>query len=162
VEWFGLPDGLVANASTAETSETLARPSMCPGCLATNRRLANSERRFRALIDALPQMVGIVKSDASLLYANKPWYAYTGYRAVTTNPSHLDLAFHPADRMAAYKSLAAIEPVPDISSDIRVRRADGIYRWHQVHFVRLNAATSGRYHPRCRSRQRLLRTNRRG
>ena len=72
-------------------------------------------------------MVGIVKSYASLLYANKPWYAYTGYRAVTTSPSHLDLALHPADRVAAYKSLAAIEPF-QATSEFGVRTAfiDGI------------------------------------
>ena len=44
----------------------------------SEQALLDSERRFRQLADAMPQMVWIIGADGNANYFNKRWYEYTG------------------------------------------------------------------------------------
>jgi len=100
--------------------------------------LRGSEERFRAVIEHAPLMMWVNGPDGRLEAFNGSWAAYTGQN--TSEGSRWD-AIHPDDqpRMKALraKAIAAGEPYV---YDMRIRRADGMYRWHalRVNPMRLN------------------------
>ncbi|MDN3566785.1 PAS domain-containing protein [Paeniroseomonas aquatica] len=89
-----------------------------------------SERRFRQLADAMPQMVWSARPDGFHDYYNARWYAHTGMAPGSTDGEGWDEMFHPEDRAEAWgrwrHSLATGEPY---EVEYRLRRADGAYRW---------------------------------
>lgn len=132
-------DGSRASLSTtAPEFDRARRPLAVAELLAINRRFAKAERRFRAVIDALPQMIGIVDAGATLLYANERWYAFTGARVVSGCRLRVKRLVHPADEEGARAIVTASKTTSDVWSDIRLRRADGSFRWQHVRIVRLD------------------------
>ena len=97
-----------------------------------NDRLAESESRYRALADALPQMVWVTNAtDRRALYVNQQFRAFYGpigpERAERVARNHPD----DAARMAAAWEKAAAEECPyDVEG--RLQRLDGTFRWHKV------------------------------
>jgi PAS domain S-box-containing protein len=93
-------------------------------------RLRDSEAQFRALADAMPQMVWSTRPDGHHDYFNARWYEFTGVPAGSTDGSAWNGVFHPADRAGAsarwQRSLASGEPY---EVEYRLRRRDGTYRW---------------------------------
>ena len=89
-----------------------------------------SERRFRELADAMPQMVWSTLPDGFHDYYNARWYEFTGVPEGTTDGEGWNDVFHPADQDRAWAlwrhSLATGEPY---EIEYRLRRADGVYRW---------------------------------
>lgn len=89
-----------------------------------------SEAGFRALTDAMPQMVWSTRADGYHDYYNAQWYAFTGVPAGTTDGEGWNGMFHPDDQEAAWMkwrhSLATGEPY---EIEYRLRRHDGMYRW---------------------------------
>jgi diguanylate cyclase (GGDEF)-like protein/PAS domain S-box-containing protein len=101
------------------------------------RSLAQSQRRFRELADAMPMIVWTARPDGVVDYCND---AFTDYAGVTSaelkHQGWLD-PVHPEDRapcLAAWaESVAAGEPY---SIELRIRRSsDGCYRWYLVRAV---------------------------
>jgi diguanylate cyclase (GGDEF)-like protein/PAS domain S-box-containing protein len=94
--------------------------------------LAESEARYRALSDALPQMVWVMcPEDGRATYTNKPFRAYYGSDG-TTRRERLDRN-HPddAERMErAWDRALADGCMYEVEG--RLRRRDGVYRWHKV------------------------------
>ncbi|WP_165251115.1 ATP-binding protein [Paludisphaera soli] len=93
--------------------------------------LAESERRFRQLAEAIPQMVYITRPDDSIAYLNRRWFEYTG-----ASGDHLEVrdawlaSIHPEDvprvRAARIRSKEAGEPT---ELEYRIKGASGAYRW---------------------------------
>lgn len=103
-------------------------------------RLA-SERRFRSLADAMPQIICVTRFDGTLAYANRRWFAYTGLGVEETSWKR---AVHPEDLPelqatcdAAARSRSAWE------LELRLRRADGVHRWHLARAVPETEAMPG-------------------
>ena len=93
-------------------------------------KLSASEREFRTLAEALPQIVWVTRADGGNIYLNRQWKEYTGltleegYGAGWTKP------FHPEDEPRAAKAWQnATQNQGDYNIECRLRRADGIYRW---------------------------------
>jgi PAS domain S-box-containing protein len=126
------PEGLTE--IQAETLEVLARQVMDQLELrrairereAAVEALAESEARFRAIADSMPQMVWSTRPDGFHDYLNARWYDFTGL----VGDYGWDDIFHPEDsarvRQAWERSLATGEPY---EIEYRMRRADGMYRW---------------------------------
>lgn len=99
--------------------------------------LRQSQRRFRQLADAMPQIVWTADPEGVLDYGNESFSAYTGIQ-ISELPGHGWLkVLHPDDVdacLGVWKDAARLlEPY---SVECRVRRAhDGIYRWHLVKAV---------------------------
>ncbi|MBK3799313.1 PAS domain S-box protein [Azospirillum brasilense] len=95
--------------------------------------LRSSEARFRTLVDNTPLLMWINRSDGTPEYYNEELRAYTGQ-----DPDVMSAwqGFHPDDRPAYLelrtRSIAAGSPY---QSNIRMRRADGAWRWHQCRVV---------------------------
>jgi diguanylate cyclase (GGDEF)-like protein/PAS domain S-box-containing protein len=104
----------------------------------TQAAFGRSETRYRALTDAIPQMVWIVDAQANLEYANERWSTYTGLATRVSGgpPLAADSIVHVDDAptLAAKQSEAARQ---DFECEVRLRRGDGTYRWHLLRSVSL-------------------------
>ena len=92
--------------------------------------IADSDRMFRTLSDAMPQMVWSTLPDGYHDYYNARWYDYTGVPAGSTDGEGWNGMFHPDDQDRAWarwrRSLDTGEPY---EIEYRLRHRDGTYRW---------------------------------
>lgn len=92
--------------------------------------LRESEAKFRAIADAMPQMVWSTLPDGFHDYYNARWYEFTGVPVGSTDGEGWNDMFHPDDQQNAWTrwshSLATGEPY-DI--EYRLRHHSGQYRW---------------------------------
>ncbi len=97
---------------------------------AQRRVLRDSEDRFRALADTMPQMVWSTLPDGYHDYYNARWYEFTGVPAGSTDGAGWNDIFHADDRERAWAiwrhSLDTGEPY---QIEYRLRHVDGTYRW---------------------------------
>jgi formate hydrogenlyase transcriptional activator len=99
-------------------------------------QLRQDEGELRRITDAIPQIIGVLAPDGTILYANEVMLDYTGhsledikaadFRARIFHPDDIDRLREPRER-----SLARGEP---FELEFRVRRKDGQYRWFLVHY----------------------------
>jgi PAS domain S-box-containing protein len=87
-----------------------------------------SEERTRALVENAPHMMWVNRPDGTLEYVNAAFRAYTGRM---TNEANRMEDLHPEDveRIQAVRRSAIPAGLPH-SYELRLRRADGAYRWH--------------------------------
>jgi PAS domain S-box-containing protein len=95
------------------------------------RATAGVDESFRALADAMPQIVWITRPDGYHEYYNKHWWDYTGLTYEEARGEGWNLLLHPEDRPRAIETwgrcLASGEAY---EIEYRFRRAtDGAYRW---------------------------------
>lgn len=98
---------------------------------AANEQLLQSESRFRSLAESMPQIVWTADRQGEVDYYNEHWFAYTGLKP---GDSQLPLeVVHPEDREGSVKAwLEAQEQKQVFEYELRLRRADGEYRWFLV------------------------------
>jgi len=96
----------------------------------TVKALAESEARFRAIADSMPQMVWSTRPDGFHDYYNARWYEFTGVPEGSTDGEGWSGMFHAEDQDRAWArwrhSLETGEPY---EIEYRLRRHDGVYRW---------------------------------
>ena len=99
-------------------------------------RRAEAERELQLTIDSIPTLVGTYRPDGSRIFVNRTWRDYTGLTLETAREAERNGFVHPDDAIWVTpewrKSLATGEP---FQGEMRLRRADGEYRWHMVHRV---------------------------
>ena len=94
--------------------------------------LRQSEDRLRLVIDTIPTMAWSIRPDGTIAFLNQRWLDYTGLslEEEIEEPTH---PMHPDDIPRALekwrRDMAAGEPSED---EVRLRRADGEYRWFLV------------------------------
>jgi len=122
----------------AETLDVLARQVMAQLELrrAISEReegviaLAESEAKFRAIAESMPQMVWSSQPDGFHDYYNARWYEFTGVPAGSTDGEAWNAMFHPDDRARAWEAWGHSLETGDLYEiEYRLRRADGVYRW---------------------------------
>ena len=95
--------------------------------------LRTQDERLHAMTEALPQITYIASRTAGIEYVSPQWYAYTGLPPGTPISGDSWLSFvHPDD-------LARVQTELDQNQtgtapwhyELRLRRHDGQYRWHQ-------------------------------
>jgi PAS domain S-box-containing protein len=95
------------------------------------RRSAAGERRYREIVEALPVAAWFEPADGSTNVANGRWLEYTGGSA--PGPLADTAGVQPGDRhdvVAGWQAAqAAVEP---FEATLRLRRHDGVERWHLV------------------------------
>ena len=93
--------------------------------------LRDSERQFRQLADAMPQIVFAATPDGHVDYFNKRWYEYTGTpegEVGFESWKHVHTEAGLAHAMVLWpRALASGEPY---EIEYPLRRHDGEYRWH--------------------------------
>jgi diguanylate cyclase (GGDEF)-like protein/PAS domain S-box-containing protein len=99
----------------------------------TQSALANSETRYRALTDSMPQLVWVM-GDRACEYVNHRWLEYTGFDLAATRDRGPAALVHAEDR-GAIEAILTAPPEIDFTCEARFRRSDGVYRWHAVRAV---------------------------
>ena len=96
-----------------------------------------AEARLRLIIDTIPALVVAFDPDGRPNFVNRIWQAYTGLTLGQVRGEGRTF-FHPEDTDRAERawraSLASVKP---FSMELRIRRADGTYRWHAIRRVPL-------------------------
>jgi len=92
--------------------------------------IKKSQDRLRLVIDTIPGMVWSCLPDGSVDYANQPWMEYLGLSLEDLGRQGLARVVHPEDAAeSADKWGAALAAGKPSEQELRVRRADGEYRW---------------------------------
>ncbi len=96
-----------------------------------NKRLTESERRYRFLADAVPQLIWTADSSGQAEYFNQRWSSFTGLSVEQLRGNGWRQALHPDDREQTL--LAWSEAVRNGTSryqvEHRLRHHDGTWRW---------------------------------
>ncbi|HEX8089267.1 MAG TPA: PAS domain S-box protein [Blastocatellia bacterium] len=90
-----------------------------------------SEKQYRTLADAVPQLVWMNNAEGMKEYFNERWQEYTGTRA----EDHMDMSWlsviHPDDIQTVIDvRTKGVDLGEGYEFECRMRRADGAYRWH--------------------------------
>ncbi len=89
-----------------------------------------SEREFRLLTEAMPQIVWATKADGRNIYFNQQWVNYTGLTLEESDGTNWNKPFHPDDQNHAFEAWQnAVHNKSTYEIECRLRRADGVYRW---------------------------------
>ncbi|MFL5806809.1 MAG: MEDS domain-containing protein [Roseiflexaceae bacterium] len=97
-----------------------------------------AEDRLRLVIDTIPAMVFTALPDGFVDFVNQRWLQYMGLSLEDVLGWNWDAPIHPEDRASSidhWRSTMAAGQSAE--NELRVRRADGIYRWILGRFVPL-------------------------
>ncbi|RYZ15451.1 MAG: PAS domain S-box protein, partial [Sphingobacteriales bacterium] len=94
--------------------------------------LRQSEGRFHNLANMVTAITWMATDVGKIFFFNKRWYEYTGQAVDDEAPREISSFIHPEDLdtiMDAWQS--AMEKGESFRAEFRLRRHDGVYRWHQ-------------------------------
>jgi PAS domain S-box-containing protein len=107
-----------------------------------NAALAESELRFRTLVEGIPQLVWRAIDEGEWTWASPQWTAFTGQSDRNSHDMGWLQPVHPEDRATARAAWARARETGHFQTDYRVRRAaDGAYRWFQTRATPVHDAT---------------------
>jgi PAS domain S-box-containing protein len=88
-------------------------------------------RHFRFLAESMPQLVWTADADGVVDYVNERWAVFTGRTAESMLGNPWPLIVHPDDLDRASEAWAKARATGNALDLIfRLRRGDGLYRWH--------------------------------
>ncbi len=96
---------------------------------ATRAALVASEDRHRFLLDNTPLVICLARGDGTMELMSRSWFEYTGRREGEPGATDLLSALHPDDLQAIARSPGCFVD-GQFEARLRLRRADGAYRWH--------------------------------
>jgi PAS domain S-box-containing protein len=104
---------------------------------AAEASLLLSEQRFRQLADAMPLIVWTAEPDGTVDYASQALRTYTGIFEPSLQPSqHWQTLLHPDDVAPCLAVwMESVQTGNPYQFEFRLRRHDGVYRWHLVQAV---------------------------
>ena len=89
--------------------------------------------RYQTLANAIPQIVWIAQPNGAADFFNEPWFTYSGLTFEQSEGFGWKKVFHPEDLQPALQRWEeTLEKKKEYRIEGRLRRADGIYRWHLV------------------------------
>ena len=102
-----------------------------------NQTIRKSEKAFRSLAEALPEIIWTANANSETEYVNRRWAEYTGCAeelpAIRWNEAVF--AEDRAPMLAAWA--AALSGREAAETEYRLRRHDGAYRWHRAQILPL-------------------------
>lgn len=100
------------------------------------RVLRDSEEKFRTFAQAVPNHVWTAPANGQLDWFNEQTLAYSGLSMAELAGSGWVRLVHPEDADAAARRWTeALATGASYEIEFRIRRADGVYRWHLVRAV---------------------------
>jgi PAS domain S-box-containing protein len=107
----------------------------------TAEALAESEARFRAVANLVPDLLWQSDPDGSTPWYNARWLEYTGQTLAKAQGWGWTDAIHPDDRAHSMASYArAVQTGERLVREHRIRRRDGVYCWFLVRAEPLRTA----------------------
>ena len=124
--------GLLAREQ--ELDRVRSREAAAASALATRAAaLAESEARFRALVDEMRDIIVRTGPDGTIEFVNRAWTELTGIGVAETLGRGAFDNVHPEDRAAAADHLRAVAVgEAETSREIRFLAGDGSLRWMEV------------------------------
>jgi PAS domain S-box-containing protein len=110
----------------------------------TQIALAQSEERFRTAAELAPNILFTALPDGTPDYLNPRFFAYAGLPAAAKTAAIL-ATVHPADVARLVTLAKDLQPGP-CQAEIRLRRADGAYRWFRVRAELVDGLAGPRWH----------------
>jgi PAS domain S-box-containing protein len=101
------------------------------GCtLVTDVAVDGRDPQFRAIAEAIPQMVWSTLPDGRHDYFSRRWYAFTGVSAGDTDDERWSQVVHPEDQARTWATWRhSLETGAPYEVEYRLRNAAGEYRW---------------------------------
>lgn len=135
--------GLVLGAVTAERRSARIRLAEAQRALrAREAQLEGAERRFQVLAETVPAMVWTADATGWIDWYDHRWYEYTGQTREEAAGWGWQRAHHTEDLPRVMQdwpqSIATGEP---FDMELRIRRADGLFRWFLMRAEPLRDAT---------------------
>ncbi|HEX4872486.1 MAG TPA: PAS domain S-box protein [Nevskiaceae bacterium] len=94
-------------------------------------RMHESERRFEQMAQQAPLKMWITDGDGQCVFINRAWCEYVGQPMDRQLGLARTAAIHPEESAAAaQRFLAACRARTPCRQEYRLRRQDGVYRWH--------------------------------
>jgi PAS domain S-box-containing protein len=94
--------------------------------------LRDSEERFRSMLEALPQIAFVIAPDGQAVYYNRQFRDYVGY-PIGPGVADRNALLHSEDLPRLMETRrAATEAGVEYIVEARMRRHDGLYRWHRI------------------------------
>ncbi len=112
----------------------------------TRARAADEESRFwRRLTDGLSEIIWVADAAGITRRINQRWYDYTGQTEADIHANTWQRAIHPTDFAAVYTDELRARLAAGESYEImfRLRRHDGVWRWHVARAVPLRDDPAG-------------------
>ena len=133
-------DGAVIGAVAVNTDVTglrqaeAERVQLLASEQAARRKAEASERDYRFLAESIPEIVWTTDARGAGRYYNPRWYQYTGLTAEESlaRPWH-ELVEPGTQRACAERWQHCMEHGEAFEIEVRLRRRDGVYRWHLCH-----------------------------
>src|SRR5205807_5676676 len=89
-----------------------------------------SEKELREVVNAVPALVWSTLPDGTVDFVNERWLEFTGLLPQDALGWNWKAAVHPDDRSKLIADLrAAVKKGRSTEGEIRMRRADGEFRW---------------------------------
>ncbi len=103
---------------------------------ARTKALAESENRFRNMMETIPQIAWTNTIMGKVDYYNQQWYDYTGLSRAQTRVRDFINVIHADDLRESLNEFGVLtERIDGGEFQIRVKRADGLYRWHLIRLM---------------------------
>ncbi|HEX6729305.1 MAG TPA: ATP-binding protein, partial [Pyrinomonadaceae bacterium] len=103
--------------------------------------LRQQERKLRDVVETIPTIAWTALPDGAIDFVNRNWREYSGLSTHETAGSGWQDAVHPEDLgRHLEKWRASLNAARPFESEVRFRRADGVYRWFLVRAVPLRDA----------------------
>jgi two-component system CheB/CheR fusion protein len=119
-----LIDGIVITFSDASASRTL------------DSTLKDQASQLQQMADSLPTLVWGARADGTCEYVNRQWSDYTGLPAAGHYGYGWVQQVHDEERERVREAwLSAVASGAPFQADLRLRRADGAYRWFKARSV---------------------------
>ena len=99
-----------------------------------HQALFASEHRFQNLLDSLPLPIWTFLPDGTCDYLSPQWAQYTGRPSDEPYSAGCLPYIHPEDReRISAEWRETVTRIQPLNTEMRVRRADGVYRWFHAH-----------------------------
>jgi PAS domain S-box-containing protein len=100
------------------------------------RALAESESRFRNMMETIPQIAWTNTVEGRVIFYNQRWYDYTGLNSKQSDLWGFNTVIHPDDLKSSLHWFRSIRKTRDGGEfQLRGKRADGLYRWHLIRLM---------------------------
>ncbi len=94
-------------------------------------RLREGERRFRVMAETMPNLVWTATPDGRVDYRSRHALEYAGFPQRGSGGESQPTPVHPDDLPAMKRTwMEAVQNGDSYQAEFRVRRFDGVYRWH--------------------------------
>lgn len=100
------------------------------------KALADSESRFRNMMETIPQIAWTNTIEGEVIFYNQRWYDYTGLAKEQTKLQGFTIAIHRDDLKTCFDKLKSVLQTSDGGEfQVRIKRADDLYRWHLIRLM---------------------------